>query len=87
MLAAKLLYVMRELKKCGIDIKETDDGMIITGGEGYLGADFKSYGDHRMAMSLTVLAQMLKGSSTLDDAKCVDISYPTFFEDFYSLEN
>lgn len=83
----RIAAICNEFKKCGIEIEETMDGMIITGGKGYHGADFISYGDHRMAMSLTVLAQMLKGSSTLDDAKCLDISYPTFFNDFYSLEN
>lgn len=81
----RIAAVTTELKKCGIDIEETDDGMIIRGGKDYKGADFKSYGDHRMAMSLSVLAQMLQGNSTLDDTKCVDISYPTFFKDFYSL--
>ena len=77
--------VVNEFSKCGADIEETDDGMIIRGGRTLHGADFCTYGDHRMAMSLTVLAQLLDGESTLDDEKCVEISYPRFFEDFYSL--
>lgn len=77
--------VVNEFSKCGADIEETDDGMIIRGGRTLHGADFCTYGDHRMAMSLTVLAQLLDGESTLDDEKCVEISYPQFFEDFYSL--
>ena len=77
--------VVNEFLKCGADIKETDDGMIIRGGRTLHGADFCTYGDHRMAMSLTVLAQLLDGTSSLDDERCVEISYPQFFEDFYSL--
>ena len=74
-----------EFNKCGIDITETDDGMIINGGKSIHGADFKTYGDHRMAMSLTVLAQLADGESTLDDSDCACVSYPTFFDDFYKL--
>ena len=81
----RIRAVVDEFTKCGIDITETDDGMIIRKSENIKGADFKTYGDHRMAMSLTVLAQLLNGVSTLDDTNCVDVSYPNFFDDFYSL--
>lgn len=81
----RIRAVVDEFKKCGIDITETDDGMIINGGKSIHGADFKTYGDHRMAMSLTVLAQLADGESTLDDSDCACVSYPTFFDDFYKL--
>lgn len=81
----RIRTVVDEFNKCGIDITETDDGMIINGGKSIHGADFKTYGDHRMAMSLTVLAQLADGESTLDDSDCACVSYPTFFDDFYKL--
>lgn len=81
----RIRAVADEFTKCGIDITETDDGMIIRGGKPIHGAQFKTYGDHRMAMSLTILAQLADGSSTLDDSSCVDVSYPSFFEHFYKL--
>lgn len=81
----RIRAVVDEFNKCGIDITETDDGMIINGGKSIHGADFKTYGDHRMAMSLTVLAQLADGESTLDDSDCACVSYPTFFDDFYKL--
>lgn len=81
----RIRAVVDEFTKCGIDITETDDGMIIRGGKAVHGADFKTYGDHRMAMSLTVLAQLCDGNSTLDDGECACVSYPTFFDDFYKL--
>ena len=81
----RIRAVVDEFNKCGIDITETDDGMIINGGKSIHGADFKTYGDHRMAMSLTVLAQLANGESTLDDSDCACVSYPTFFDDFYKL--
>lgn len=83
----RIRAVVDEFRKCGADIEETEDGMIIRGGKSIHGADFCTYKDHRMAMSLTVLAQLAEGNSTLDDETCVDISYPEFFTDFYSLDN
>lgn len=81
----RIRAVVDEFSKCGIDITETDDGMIINGNKPIKGASFTTYGDHRMAMSLAILAQLAEGESTLDDADCVAVSYPTYFEDFYSL--
>ena len=81
----RIRAVVDEFKKCGVDVTETKDGMVIRGGRPVHGAAFKSYGDHRMAMSLAMLAQMAEGASSLDDADCISISYPGFFEDLHRL--
>ena len=81
----RISAVVNEFSKTGADITGTADGMIINGGKPVHGADFKTYGDHRMAMCLTVLAQLADGVSSLDDESCVNISYPSFFTDFYKL--
>ncbi len=75
----RIRAVVDEFRKCGADIAETADGMIIRGGAMLHGADFAAYGDHRMAMSLAVLAQMADGESSIDDGECVSVSYPGFF--------
>ncbi len=82
----RIYAIAAELSKCGIDITETEDGLIINGGNTIKGADFKTYGDHRMAMSLSILAQAAEGESTLDDGECTAVSYPTFFDALYSLD-
>lgn len=82
----RISAVREEFEKCGVDITETEDGLIIRGGKKIHGADFTTRGDHRMAMSLAVLAQLAEGDSTLDDSECVDVSYPEFFRDLYSLD-
>lgn len=83
----RIKAICTELAKCGADIYETDDGMIIRGGKKLVGASFSSYGDHRIAMSMAVLAQIAEGECEIDDEKCVAISYPGFFADFYALED
>ncbi len=82
----RIKAVVTELKRCGAEITENDDGMTITGKKPLCAADFSTYGDHRMAMSLAVLAQMIEGGCTLDDADCVSVSYPDFFETLSSLK-
>lgn len=81
----RIAAIENEFSKCGADITASEDGMVIRGGKPIHGADFKTYGDHRMAMSLSVLAQLADGDSSLDDDKCVSVSYPTFFDDLYKL--
>ncbi len=81
----RIMAVVTELKRCGADIEETDDGMIICGNKPLYGADFNTYKDHRMAMSLAVLSQKIPQECTIDDGECVKISYPNFFETLYSL--
>lgn len=81
----RISAIVGELSKCGADITETADGMIIKGGKPIFGADFVTRGDHRMAMSLVVLAQLADGKSTIDDADCISVSYPNFLDDFYGL--
>ena len=81
----RISAIVGELSKCGADITETADGMIIKGGKPIFGADFVTRGDHRMAMSLAVLAQLADGKSTIDDADCINVSYPNFLDDFYGL--
>ncbi len=74
-----------ELSKAGVDITETDDGMIINGNTPIHGADFASYGDHRIAMAMAICALACDGDSTIDDVGCVKISYPNFFSDLAHL--
>lgn len=48
-------------------------------------ADFRAWGDHRVAMAAAVLALSLPPGSTLDDPGVVSKSYPAFWSDWSSL--
>lgn len=69
-----------ELKKLGAHISETDDGMIIDGGFELHGNTVQSYNDHRVAMALSIAALIVNGSTTIENADCVNISFPEFFK-------
>lgn len=72
--------VAKELARAGAEVEATDDGLIICGGRPIHGAEFMTYGDHRMAMSMAVLALAAEGSSSVSDPGVVDISFPGFFD-------
>lgn len=82
----RIATMTTELSKTGADVHETEDGMIIRGGKPLHGADFASYADHRVAMSMAVCALACEGDSSIDDPDCVAISYPTFFETLDALK-
>lgn len=76
----RITAVVEELKKLGANIEATDDGMIIEGPTSLHGASLKTYGDHRIGMMGAVAALITEGAVTLDDADCIAVSYPEFFE-------
>lgn len=81
----RITAVVAELQKLGANIEGTDDGMIIHGPTPLNGASLKSYGDHRIGMMAAVAALITKEPVEIDDAECVAVSYPTFFEHVDSL--
>lgn len=76
----RITAVVDELKKLGARIEATEDGMIIEGPTPLRGASLKTYGDHRIGMMGAVAALVTDGAVTLDDAECIAVSYPSFFE-------
>ncbi len=76
----RIATMIEELGKMGADIEETEDGMIIKGGQKLHGAVTYSHLDHRVAMSIAIAALNADGETTITDADCVGISFPDFYE-------
>ena len=74
-----------ELKKAGVDIEETEDGLRIRPNKNSIAAPkgtvFKTYNDHRIAMSLSLL-QFAIGEMEFDNKACVGKSFPNFWEEW-----
>ena len=66
------------LQAFGVPCEELPDGMLITGGAPLRGAQVDSHGDHRIAMSATLLGLLAEGESLVDGAEAVDTSFPGF---------
>lgn len=67
------------LARLGVDVEETEDGMVIRGGNKLHGADVNSFGDHRIAMTMGIAGTIADGETTVDGADAADVSYPTFW--------
>lgn len=77
--------ITTNLRAMGCAITPTEDGMIIKGGKSLHGANVDSYLDHRIAMSFAVAGLCADGVTSIKDGECVNISYPTFYEDLKRL--
>lgn len=81
----RILSIVRDLAAMGADISELDDGFVVHGPTRLKGAEVSSYGDHRIAMSMTVAGLFADSDTTLDDDAVVEISYPEFFSAFQTI--
>ncbi len=70
------------LRRLGVETEELPDGLVIEGGKPLHGAQVDSFGDHRIAMAMAVAAQRAEGVTTIQDAECVEISFPNFWQLF-----
>ena len=88
----RLAVMETELRKLGADVEAREDCFIIhghapmtaNGSENPLYAlhasHVKSYGDHRVAMSLACLGLSLSGETEIEEAECCKVSFPGFFD-------
>ncbi|MSN24340.1 MAG: 3-phosphoshikimate 1-carboxyvinyltransferase [Geobacter sp.] len=76
----RITAMAKNLRTLGAVVSETDDGMDITGVECLAGGEVESFGDHRIAMSLSVAALVAADEITIKDVDCVATSFPTFFQ-------
>jgi 3-phosphoshikimate 1-carboxyvinyltransferase len=65
------------LRSLGIGIEESADGAVIEGGR-LIGGVVESHGDHRIAMSFAVAAQLAGGEVCINDVANVATSFPGF---------
>ena len=77
--------IRSEYEKLGIEVDISEENIMkIRSGEINPATVF-SHNDHRIAMSLAVSALRCKGEVRIENAECVEKSYPTFFEDLESI--
>jgi len=76
----RIRTMVTELRKMGAEVDEFHDGLSISGGRPLRGAVIESYGDHRVAMAMTVAGLIAEGSTTVHGISYVNISFPGFFQ-------
>ena len=81
----RLSSLHAELKKMGAEITIKEDGLVIRGPCTMHGATVDPHNDHRIAMACAVAALGAVGETKIQNSKCVNKSYPRFFDDLRSL--
>lgn len=82
----RIALTVDNLVKMGVDATATDDGMIIKGSNPLHGASINCKYDHRIAMTFSIAGINAEGETVIEDSECVDVSYPTFYEQLNSLQ-
>ncbi len=75
----RLAAMVTELTRIGIKASELPDGLVIEGGAAHA-ANIETYNDHRIAMSFAVAGLITPGIKVADK-KCVDKSFPGFWQE------
>jgi 3-phosphoshikimate 1-carboxyvinyltransferase len=76
----RLAAVAENLRRMGVEVEEFPDGLRVPGRQKLRGAEIDPHDDHRIAMAFAVAGLVAEGNTTIKNSKCVDISFPDFFE-------
>ncbi|MGD9873350.1 MAG: 3-phosphoshikimate 1-carboxyvinyltransferase [Kiritimatiellia bacterium] len=76
----RIAVMVNNLRLMGVCAEETPDGMIVTGPSQIIPAQpLESHGDHRVVMSMAILALYCKTPVCILNTSCVNTSYPTYW--------
>lgn len=81
----RLKAIATELGKLGAGILEGEDYLVINGKNSLCGGVVDSWGDHRIAMALSVASIRCTSPLIINNSSVISKSYPDFFKDFASL--
>ena len=76
----RIAAIAHNLRSMGAQVIELNDGLEIHGRGSLRGAKVPSFGDHRIAMAFAVAGLFADGDTVVQDADCVQESYPNFRE-------
>jgi len=79
----RIAVLVENLRKMGATVEERPDGLKVAGrSAGKLrGAEIEPHGDHRIAMAFAIAGLAAEGPTTIRDAECAGVSFPSFYED------
>jgi 3-phosphoshikimate 1-carboxyvinyltransferase len=82
----RIASMAANLRLMGAEVEERPDGMRVKGPAALKPAGaVRSYGDHRIAMAMAVLAGFASGDTVISNVACVSTSYPSFWDDYRAL--
>jgi len=74
----RIAAIAHNLRVMGAQVIELSDGLEIHGPAALRGGHVASFGDHRIAMAFAIAGLFADGETIVQEADCVEISYPGF---------
>ncbi len=74
----RIAAIAHNLRAMGAQVSELSDGLEIYGPAPLHGARLPSFGDHRIAMAFAIAGLFAEGETIVQDAECIQESYPGF---------
>ncbi|HBA86234.1 MAG TPA: 3-phosphoshikimate 1-carboxyvinyltransferase [Verrucomicrobia bacterium] len=82
----RIAVMAANLRLFGVNVEEKPDGMEIVGPTDLKApSNVNSFGDHRIAMSMAILALQADQPVCINNVACVETSYPGFWDDMKRL--
>ncbi len=75
----RISAMYNELSKMGANIMEKADGLVVNNSR-LRGQELHGYNDHRIVMALAIAGLIAEGSTIIDTAESIKISFPNFVE-------
>ena len=82
----RLLAMSKFLEKSKIEHTLYDDGIKIFGNGQFIGGEFDTYDDHRIAMSVAISSIIAKNKTVINDHEVASISYKNFYKHLEQLK-
>ena len=83
----RIAGIVAGLGALGARIEAVGDDIVIEGPTALRGSVVDSLGDHRLALTFAIAGLVAEGATTILDADCIAISYPTFFADLERIQS
>jgi 3-phosphoshikimate 1-carboxyvinyltransferase len=83
----RIAGIVTGLRAMGARIDAVGDDIVSEGPTALRGSVVDSLGDHRLALTFAIAGLVAEGATTVLDADCVAISYPTFFADLERIQS
>jgi 3-phosphoshikimate 1-carboxyvinyltransferase len=77
--------LMSVFSRLGNVIKTEGDEMLVTSEPHFRSVSVDPFGDHRIAMAAAIAALRMNAPVIIDNAECVDKSYPGFFRELFKI--
>jgi len=80
----RIAAVVSELRRCGVEARESADGFEVVPPPAPVGARVRTYDDHRIAMAFSVLGLAVPGMR-IENPGCVAKTFPGFYRTLEAL--